>query len=68
MKKIPVQIYHSIKQTSILPEHSKEMLDALQECGNTRVEYSLFTDIGPDVSATVFGDKRLYRWLLRQRK
>jgi predicted peptidase len=68
MKKIPARLYHSVKQVIIPMEHSKEMADALQECGNRKVNYTLYTDLGPDISAVVFGDKRLYTWLFGMRK
>ena len=60
--------FHGARYSKVPIERSKNLIIALKECGKRNVEFSIYTEHGPDLAPVVYSDPRIYKWLKKQRR
>ncbi len=68
LKDMPIWAFHGEDDT-VIPLNAEQMLvDALQTCGNNKIQFTVYPDASYDIYFTAFADPNLYTWLLEQSK
>lgn len=63
---VPVWVFHGDQDTDVLPQRSREMVQALRRAeGSPR--YTEYADIGHDSWSLTFRDPQMVAWLFAQR-
>ncbi len=62
---VPVWAFHGAKDTTVFPEESKKMVDAVNNCGgNARL--TVYPEIGHDSWTDTLTNWEVFKWLLEQ--
>ena len=64
LKDIPVWVFHGAEDKTVPPEDSKNMVNALKECGGN-VQFTLYPEVGHDSWTQTYNNPELYEWLLK---
>ena len=67
LKDVPVWIFHGAKDSTVAPEQSQKMYEALKECG-ADVRFTLYPKVGHSAWDPAYADPQLYEWLLQQKR
>lgn len=59
-------IFHGNSNTIVPVENSLNTVNALKECGNRRLLYSVFSEDGARIGPVIYEDPVTYKWLFRQ--
>lgn len=68
LKNIPLWAFHGARNKRVPVEFSQNMITAIKQCRGDDTEFSIYPEGAQDIGAAVLNDKKLYTWLLRQRK
>lgn len=68
LKNLPIWVFHGEADTLVPPTFSREMVEALQKAGSTRVKYTELPGIGHNSWDPAYSSAEVIRWLLEQRK
>lgn len=66
LKDIPLWIFHGNSNKIVPVENSLNTVNALKECGNRKIEYSVFSEDAENIGPVVYEDPATYKWLYRQ--
>lgn len=66
-KHVPLHCYHGSKDTAVPQQKSDEMIEALKKAGG-KPEYTIYPDAGHDSWTAAYGDPKLFRWMLEQKR
>lgn len=66
LAQLPIWVFHGSDDTVVRPDHSIQMVAALQELG-APVRFTLYDHVGHDSWTRAYADPELYAWLLRHR-
>lgn len=65
LRDIPIWVGHSEADERAPIESTREAVMALEDCGNTKVTFSVYTEVNHvETLATAFGGPELYDWML----
>lgn len=67
MKHTKVWAFHGSDDSVVYPEESRKMVDAINRCGGD-AELTVYDGIGHNVWLQVYRDKKVFEWLLHQKK
>ncbi len=67
LKNVPTWVFHGDEDTTVPPERSREMVDALKRAKG-KVWYTEYKGVGHFSWEPVFDDPKVLKWLLKQRK
>ncbi len=67
-KKVAVWAFHGAENSIVPIEKTQYMITAIKELGILDVKFSIYSESGQKITSSIFSDKRLYDWLLQQRK
>ena len=62
---VPVWAFHGTEDEIIPLEAEQKLVDALKACGGD-VQFTIFPDVGHDLSSERVYNSELYGWLLEQ--
>lgn len=68
LKNLPIWVFHGEADTLVPPTFSREMVEALQKAGSTRVKYTELPGVGHNSWDPAYSSAEVIRWLLEQRK
>ena len=68
LKDTPVWVFHGARDNVVLPRESIKMVDALKECGSTRVKFTLYSSADHDSWTRTYNSPRLYEWMLEHKR
>ena len=68
LAEIPIWAFHGDADSVVAYSGSKEMIDAIQECGNTNIRLTTFHEAGHGIALDVYRNPQLYQWFLQQRR
>ena len=63
---LPIWAFHGDKDTVVIPERSRDMIDALKKAGVTP-KYTEYPGVGHDSWTATYSNPELYEWLFAQR-
>lgn len=66
-RKVPIRIFHGDADTTVLPEQSKAMAEALKKAGSD-VELTLYPGVGHNSWTQTYRDPEVIKWLFSQKK
>ncbi len=64
---LPIWAFHGASDDVVPLEASEAMVDAVKKCGGS-VQFTMYPERGHDICDVTYRDKRLYKWLLAQRR
>lgn len=64
---MPVWVFHGLKDTTVLPQESMKMVEALKDCGGN-VKFTLYPELEHDCWTVTYNNPELYQWFLEQTK
>jgi len=64
---MPVWVFHGAKDTTVSPEESVKMVEALKKC-NGNVKFTLYPELEHDCWTETYNNPELYQWFLEQSK
>ncbi len=64
---LPVWAFHGEKDNVVLPQKSKELVEALKSC-NGNVQLTTYPEAGHDSWTQTYDNPKIYEWLLKQTK
>jgi predicted peptidase len=64
---MPVWVFHGAKDTTVSPEESVKMVEALKNC-NGNVKFTLYPELEHDCWTQTYQNPELYQWFLEQSK
>jgi len=64
---MPVWVFHGAKDTTVSPEESVKMVEALKKC-NGNVKFTLYPELEHDCWTQTYNNPELYQWFLEQSK
>ncbi|HEY4695851.1 MAG TPA: prolyl oligopeptidase family serine peptidase [Candidatus Hydromicrobium sp.] len=64
---MPVWVFHGAKDTTVSPQESIKMVEALKDC-NENVKFTLYPELGHDCWTETYNNPELYQWFLEQSK
>ena len=67
LKDIPIWVFHGAKDTTVPPERSEEMVNALKEAGGN-VKYTVYPEAGHDSWTETYNNPELYEWFLKHKR
>ena len=67
LKKIPVWAFHGALDTTVLPEESQKMVDAVNKRGGN-AKLTIYPNNTHDAWTDTYSDPEVYAWLLQHRK
>ncbi len=67
LKALPLWVFHGAKDTTVRPEKSQEMVDAIKAAGGDP-KLTIYPDAGHDSWTQAYNDQELYDWMLKQTK
>lgn len=59
-------IFHGNSNSIVPVENSLNTVNALKECGNRKVKYSVFSEDGDKIGHVVYDDMETFKWLFKQ--
>lgn len=65
---VPVWAFHGLKDTSVPPEHSREMIEAMKEAGAREAKLTEYEDRGHDVWTETYERPDVWQWLLSKER
>lgn len=68
LKDIPVWVFHGADDTTVPPERSRNMVNAIKNAGGTKIRYTEYPDVGHGSWKPAYADPELLRWMFRQKK
>ncbi len=68
LKDMPIWVFHGAKDTTVPPQRSEEMVNALKAAGNTQVKFTVYPDAGHDSWTETYNNPELYAWLLQHKR
>lgn len=68
LTELPVWAFHGLKDDTVPPRHSQEMIAALQKAGAREARLTLYPDTGHDAWSATYSNAALYTWLLSHRQ
>jgi predicted peptidase len=68
LKSLPIWVFHGGADTVVLPERSREMVDAIRAAGNRLVRYTEYPDVGHNSWDATYDDPDVIAWLLAQQR
>lgn len=66
IKDLSIWVFHGDKDTTVLPDESYQMVDALRKV-HARVRFTLYPTAGHDSWTETYANAKLYEWMLAQR-
>jgi predicted peptidase len=66
LRNMPIWDFHGGTDTTVPPEQSREMIEALKKVGNEKVKYTEYPGVGHDCWQQAYGNAELYEWFLQQ--
>jgi predicted peptidase len=67
LKKIPIWTFHGAKDEVVIPDFTRDMIEALERQGATP-KYTEYADVGHDSWVKAFKEPELLKWLFAQKK
>jgi predicted peptidase len=64
---MPAWVFHGAKDTTVLPQESTRMVEALEGCGGN-VKFTLYPELEHDCWTETYNNPELYEWFLEQSK
>jgi dipeptidyl aminopeptidase/acylaminoacyl peptidase len=64
---LPIWAFHGADDNTVLLKASATMVDAVRKCGG-HVQFTVYPDYGHDICDITYRNRRLYDWLLAQRR
>jgi predicted peptidase len=64
---VPVWVFHGLKDSSVPPFRSKQMVRMLERAGG-KVRFTEYEELGHDVWTTVYADENVIRWMFEQQQ
>ncbi|PWD98964.1 carboxylesterase family protein [Marinilabilia rubra] len=65
---MPVWAFHGADDKTILPKGSRDMVQALQEAGNTKVKYTEYPNVGHESWYKAYKEAGLIEWVFSQKR
>jgi predicted peptidase len=63
LRDLPVWVFHGAKDTTVSPDESKNMVDAINKCGGN-VKFTLYPEFEHDCWTATYDNPELYEWFL----
>lgn len=67
MKGVPIWAFHGDKDTAVIPERSRRMVEAVKKAGGT-VKYTEYPGVGHNSWDPAYADKELLPWMFAQKR
>ncbi len=67
LKNIPIRAYHGIEDTTVLPQESIKMVNAVNKAGGN-AQLTLINHVGHNAWDTAYGSKETFDWMLSHKK
>lgn len=68
LRDIPVWVFHGADDTTVPPERSRNMVNAIINAGGTKIRYTEYPGVGHGSWKPAYADPELLRWMFRQKK
>lgn len=68
LTELPVWAFHGLKDDTVPPRHSQEMIGALQRAGAREARLTLYPTAGHDSWSATYTNAALYAWLLSHKQ
>jgi predicted peptidase len=68
LRSLGVRVFHGALDTTVLPEESQRMVDALKKAGVTDLELTIYLDATHDSWTRTYANPELYEWLLKHQR
>lgn len=65
---MPIWVFHGADDTTVPPERSRNMVNAIKNAGGTKIRYTEYPDIGHGSWKPAYADPELMRWMFKQRR
>lgn len=65
LKNIPVWAFHGSQDNLVMPQRSRDMIQAMKNCGGNP-KYTEYPDVGHGAWVPAYKDAELYKWLFKQ--
>jgi predicted peptidase len=65
LRDVPVWVFHGAKDTTVSPEESMNMVNAINKCGGN-VKFTLYPELEHDCWTVTYENAELYNWFLEQ--
>ncbi len=63
---IPIWVFHGDADKTVIPERSRDMIDAIEKAGGKPV-YTEYKDVGHGVWSPAYSDVDMWRWMFEQK-
>jgi len=68
LRDIPVWVFHGADDTTVPPERSRNMVQAIKNAGGTKIRYTEYPDVGHGSWKPAYANPEFLRWMFRQKR
>ncbi|MBN2780677.1 MAG: prolyl oligopeptidase family serine peptidase, partial [Candidatus Marinimicrobia bacterium] len=68
LTELPVWVFHGADDTTVPPQRSRNMVDAIRAAGGKKIRYTEYPGVGHGSWKPAYADPKLMKWMFRQRK
>lgn len=65
---MPIWVFHGSLDTTVPPERSRNMVNAIKEEGGTKIRYTEYPDVGHGSWKPAYADPELMKWMFAQKR
>jgi predicted peptidase len=65
---LPIWVFHGALDTTVPPERSRNMVEAVKAAGGKKIRYTEYPDVAHGAWKPAYADPRLLRWMFKQRR
>jgi predicted peptidase len=65
---VPIWTFHGDKDTTVVPNFSQVMVDALRKAGGRKVIFTIYEGVGHDSWVQAYNNQLLYDWIFQQNR
>lgn len=65
---MPIWVFHGADDTTVPPERSRNMVNAIKEAGGTKIKFTEYPGVGHGSWKPAYADPELMAWMFKQKK
>ena len=65
---MPIWVFHGAEDTTVPPERSRHMVQAVKDAGGTKIKYTEYPDVGHGSWKPAYADPEFLKWMFSQKK
>jgi predicted peptidase len=65
---MPIWVFHGSNDTTVPPDRSRHMVQAIKDAGSTIIKYTEYPEVGHGSWKPTYADPEFLKWMFKQKK